>query len=973
MALGATTRMRDLSLSSTSLTPSLGGDSAVLPPLMMCRVSALPTTVVDTLRSAECIDLLARLAALHAAAAQRRDRASDLLFAAVGGMDDRQARQRLIRLRRDLFNSRAVDRAALTQAATSLTGDSAATVTDFNELLLERRDVEALLERAYARAIEEGRASLARALDSEPLRRGILASSDSLYAALESYRRDPGRLRTGARLRVERGLLRYLTRAAMKSTPFATLCTVLPAELADGSVGPIAAGRSGIIGPAAQTTTARLNKGLYGALVGSLRKSEVIRPYLLVELNPTLSTEADGVVFLSVRDGRESFVRMPENPVLDLVREALAEPRRTSFGSLAASLAAHPMLESTEEEVAGLLNHLLDAGFLRVAFGVAEQDAEWDGPLVRLLEPIPEASMQALTAALRRLRVAADEYAQTESHGRVDVLARARTAGADALEAVGRARVFSPLIVLEDASAEARAVVVRDPELDALIDDVTAYITLTREMASVRIEQAIVRHFFDTYYGAGVEDVPLLRFYEDFYREHQKGHLERAESLRAGAAPDPSYNMNNPFGLAEVSAVQGARQRLAALMAERCLASPNAEEIQVTRDDLAGIVSTLPKLPADPSSVELFAAYAPRDARGNPPRFVIHGNYVEGFGKFFSRFLHLLPVDVTEALQERNAAWTELVLAEICGDSNFNANLHPPLMPFELSYPTGESGDSASQIPTGDVVVRRHGDDVHALALQHAPSGRRILPVDLGFQARDMRPALYQLLGSFTPPSRFTPHTPDYVDVSDGVRHRPRIVFGTGLVLARRAWFVASAAIPRREPQEAAHLYYARLDRWRREAGIPAEGYLRIRPKPSARSAQSADRVAADSRLPLDDADAHAGEDAAEGQREGEELDGAAPAVAEQGGNTADAAAQPRKTAWEAGRGTRNLAKPQYYDFGAPFLLPLIEHAFGELPEFVAVFEERLPDRDGLPVWNGEPHAAELVLQLDFPPGAAAP
>jgi hypothetical protein len=67
--------------------------------------------------------------------------------------------------------------------------------------------------------------------------------------------------------------------------------------------------------------------------------------------------------------------------------------------------------------------------------------------------------------------------------------------------------------------------------------------------------------------------------------------------------------------------------------------------------------------------------------------------------------------------------------------------------------------------------------------------------------------------------------------------------------------------------------------------------------------------------------------------------------------------------AW--GRGARNMAKPQYIDFTSPMLLSVLEHALSEVPEYIAVFEERYPLTEGLPSWNGQHHAAELVLEFD--------
>jgi hypothetical protein len=69
-------------------------------------------------------------------------------------------------------------------------------------------------------------------------------------------------------------------------------------------------------------------------------------------------------------------------------------------------------------------------------------------------------------------------------------------------------------------------------------------------------------------------------------------------------------------------------------------------------------------------------------------------------------------------------------------------------------------------------------------------------------------------------------------------------------------------------------------------------------------------------------------------------------------------------SAW---RGRKNLAKPQYINFGSPILLGVLTHALKELPSFVAVFEERYPSSDQITYWNDEQHVFELLVEFDVP------
>lgn len=885
-------------------------------PYFVCRLSALPASAVEQLASVPCAEVLDELEQLRRAVSERRDAVSAGLFDAVASVrEQRGARQAIIRLRRDLFNERSARRRDLDEATPHLDTSLAESVRELDALLARRARVVSGLLPEFERATEVARRRLKTSLASEPFRRGLLASSEALFLSLDAYAGDDPAMRPATRNRVEQGLLRYVTRAAMKATPFATFCTVLPGTIQ--AAGAAAESRLAVTGSREQTTIVRLNKGLYGALLPYLLQRDALRSRVFIELNPTMSDEPDGVAFLAVMYGRETFQRLPANPLLDVVRESIGELGRCTLPQLATHLARHPSLDSTSDEVLGLLTYLAGVGFLRFSTGIREQDATWHVPLMQTVlatdgEPAPAVAEQL--AALDRL---AAEYRAAPANDRRALLVAGQQAARASLVAAGAsASQWSNLIFMEDASADARASLPETPALRATFDRLAAYVSVTRRVSYSRVEQAIMRHFFDTHYGVDVDAMPLLRFYEDFHREHRKTHLEHTEAAARGEAIASDYHIGNPFGQPVVSAIHEARRGLTALVAAKMATDGDAEEVTVTRAEIAAMIGKAPQLPSDPVSINMFCDFVP-ESENEPPRLVVgRTGYAEGCGKFYSRFLHLFPDEVTAALRERNVDTAGVMFAEICGDGNFNANLHPPLVPWEISYPTGESGTADEQILVSDIVVVRRGDDPNALALRHAGSGRRIVPVDLGFLNRDSRPALYQLLGRFIPPCQFSLTMPEAALSGPlaPVRHRPRVVFENAIVLARRCWFAAHGEIPRRSPGEPDYLYFVRVDEWRRGVGLPSEVYMRIREPNAPARPDPADEPAS------------------------------------------------RK----AYRGMRNRAKPQYVDFTSPMLLGVFEHAIGEVAECTVQFEERYPRRDQLPVWGGERHTAELLVQMDW-------
>ncbi|HYS68592.1 MAG TPA: lantibiotic dehydratase, partial [Gemmatimonadaceae bacterium] len=346
-----------------------------------------------------------------------------------------------------------------------------------------------------------------------------------------------------------------------------------------------------------------------------------------------------------------------------------------------------------------------------------------------------------------------------------------------------------------------------------------------------------------------------------------------------------------------------------------------------------------------------------------------------GYGKYFSRFLYLLPQRCREEVVADNESLSDDLLAEICGDAAFNANLHPPLLPWEISYPTGQHAGSAQQLLSADIVVRQDPENQHALLLVHAPTGRRVLPVDLGFMSVQLRPPLYQLLARFSPCGYFAfplpqslhvpiPGTPPQLKATN-VLCRPRITYEGTVVLARRCWMVPPGFFPIQTRDESDADFFVRVLRWRNLHGVPERAYVRVLPlfdtpetkQPAAAlAADTANLQATEPVVRAEESEQHDDvnheEDEVGGQREVSEND--AP-------NTGPNAV--------ARHPSRDWRKPQFIDFANPLLVRLFARLTSGLKRFSVVLEECLPTAEQLPRSDGAAYAVELVLQFGFPDG----
>ena len=747
----------------------------------VCRVSGAPADTVDDLRATRALAVLAELRQAEARVHAAREDVSALLFAAIGAAQEKPARNRLITLKRELYNLRVPSADKMEAGLAGLDASAVDAVRAYAADVQRVHALEGELRQAYDGETAELRGRFRELLTDADFRKGLMVSSRSLYGNLERYSAAAasGDLH-GRDEKTERGLLRYYTRMAMKATPFATFCAIIPGTFVDTLDGEPEGGTRFTSDPRVKRSFVRANKFLYGLFFDHLKTRPAVRRALQVERNPTLRAEGGRLVFLTAIEGREVFQRMGDNEVLQLIASRMEGGAAPLLGELIQTLSSDPEIDATPEEAEAYLDKLIEIGFLRFHTGIREQDADWDLPFRALLDRIDDDHARETSALLATLRERIEAYTDAGVDERERIIEQIHAQIEAALESMqieGRLRKDMPFY--EDATSAATAQVALTPGVRASVGTFEQWVRATARLAWPRAEQASMRHFYQDYYGAdpsAADGVPLLKFYEDFYREHFKAHVEKEGKLRGGGQRDPNdtYDVANPFGLQSIKDLTAARLRLTEVFRKAWDAARDAETVDVAPADVEEALQGVETLSGVPRSMGAFALLAPAGQEGGDPAFILHGaSYTAGYGKYFSRFLYMLPDDVQEDVRRANAALTGELLAEICGDAQFNANLHPPLLRWEISYPTGESGASGDQLRSSEIVVRPDAEDPQTLALVHAPTGSRVIPVDLGFLNPRMRPPLYQLLSRFTPPVMYAPPIPETPEVPKQAPERP--------------------------------------------------------------------------------------------------------------------------------------------------------------------------------------------------------
>jgi hypothetical protein len=269
-------------------------------PDMVLRVAALPVETLDALKDTTLTTLLRHWLQAEARIHRERDAISSALFESIGEQQAPEGRRILLRLRRSLYNTRTVRGPDLDAASQFLAPD----VLDLVHQAVARIEAHQDARRSLAIMHDEGLVAARRHVHQKILTpsflHGLALSSRTLYRNVARYG-DPASSR-GARFeQVERGLLRYLSRASRKATPYARFCSVIggtfddPDECRAGSE----AWSTFDGDPTAQRGYLRIDKKLFARLWAHLKSVNGVRGALVVALNSTLRRNGDSWTFLA--------------------------------------------------------------------------------------------------------------------------------------------------------------------------------------------------------------------------------------------------------------------------------------------------------------------------------------------------------------------------------------------------------------------------------------------------------------------------------------------------------------------------------------------------------------------------------------------------------------------------------------------------------------------------------------------------
>ncbi len=808
-------------------------------PSLLHRVSPLPLEHTNLLRSEKLTEFFEEHKVMEPNIETLCEKIDAVLFETIQTCEEPKDRNKLLNAKRSIHhrkNLKAKEEKVLRQYLNAEEMELIETYKKAGQSILQHQSNG---EQLFGTELQKTREQFQKLIKSNTaFSKSLQLSSQSLFSQLEDYLgAEPYSLKKTL-VNAEFSLLKYLTRQYTKTSPFSRFTCL--------SMGERSTGQHLI------RSTTRINNNLLPYIKGLMAQVPAIASRLPVKLNPTLESAENEFRYLVNFNNVEVFQRINRSASLEHILSYI--DGKATIAHLCQRLSED--FEGVKPvEIQSHLFQLVDIGLIELNINISGTDPEWSTKFVAFLNDFApdNPDLKILQIALEHLQTATESFSMADIPKRQKILNEAhnvlktgislfcethqlpyserdanRKAKDDFLKLIDqdvafRIRhfngfYFSPEnLFYEDASTS------YDSPFDAenvqpLADKLDRLYRTLSPLFPINEENKKQYHFFQEHYPEASE-VPLMHFYEDYYKNFLKPNKE---SENGQTLPSIQAELERKRSLEHQF-----KKRFVELVQSK---NTGDEQLDFSERELKAVFGKEALQNASYSK----GAHVQLYRNENEETVGVLNSVFNGYGRGYGRFLHLFPEEYTEVIRQQNRDFfPDCLMAEIKDASCFNANIHPPLLPSEIVISGGNTNlPEKDQLNVQDLVVFCEEGTIQ---LMHRPTGKRVLPYDLCLQTTKSRSELYQLLVAFTPSVPFSIYALQnwlYEQVESGDENEvvafPRVVYEDQLVLFRKCWKVAKSSLPEDAPHVSDFEYWFQLEAWRSAYNIPRHCFVFI-------------------------------------------------------------------------------------------------------------------------------------------------
>lgn len=731
------------------------------------------------------------------------------LFELISTTQNVGIRNRLLNLKRDIYNNRKIELKSSLPISFTEIEDNIAAFIRLNEAIAS---FEKSGEKTYKDQIHSNRELLRVLLQNEKLSNGILSSSITFFDFVAEYQKKQGF--NGKDFLMEVTLFKYISRMTFKTNPFSSFTSINIFKHQEQ----VKDSKMVIFGTDEFKEKLSVNSGLLKYFLTILWNDFRTAKGLNLDLNHSFEIGSNKVKFLANNNNREFLKSLEIDHTLRSILDfMIIHPNGVRISSLLEFLK-----EQTGEPSYTIwifVRSLIEIDLLQVRFGISSSDPTWPIKLISLLESLREysgiadtilntfykihgltISYSSLDSKSRRIKI---EEAFIELRAMIPKLEEELAAAKSADEVDSIRPLQFPFIrehIYFNESIRDISISVNSERLNETVNLLSRFIEKVSWLSSTEAERGNLRRFYLANYNSEMR-IPVLQFCSDLWK--------------LGDTTNHNKNANVDFDN---------------LLSRSGLRIKNESSEQV---DLCFEHNT-PNTLSDPVSKSYGAFlqfFSEQDATSEGYGAVVNNIFL-GYGKMLSRYLHHFSDGFIESQRRFNKPLDiNIIHAELHDSSFFNGNVHQPLTDIDIWIP----GSSLSPLHPRTIPVNRllinYNSKTDSLEMTDGSNGRKVHPLNLTFQSISARSPLFRLLSSLSPFSSLNYRSvldrlnTYYVNFETGVTLQKRLTLEGQLTLERKRWIVPEKIVPQRGNSSDWH-YFLTINDWVLNHGLPSTCFV---------------------------------------------------------------------------------------------------------------------------------------------------
>lgn len=761
---------------------------------------------LEKLKVKECNEILLQINSIRTKRTKLKDKLNELLYNDIGGKQNAKVRNKMLNLKRDIYNDRKIN---IENLGLYLSKEF---MSKFERYLYLLKTEENLINKGrtvFAKEREEITINLFELAKKDYLTKGLLLSSSTLLNRLQKREIKKYKDFHKKDHRIEYSLIQYISRCLTKTSPFSTFNTTICYKKEAKLYKPFPPERKSVV---------QLNGAILYYVKKIICSCPIAQRHVTIKVNPTYKDEGDHYSFLHNKDNNEYFKKVASS---EFVSYLISNVSKSPKSLIQIIHTITDVVEADEKTLKSYILKLIEIGILEWEFHVYISDIYWPDKLIDYLKILYAKDstidyLPELIIIIERIKENGEKIEKCSLEDRMGYIKdvyHSWKAFYSKFKWEGIKSVINENNIYYENYVDTPEKGIKVQFVEKIKNELNLYFKALSSDIIGKWNNLDIELYFKFKYGKNAS-VPVLQFYEDYYFYYKKNPEKVLKD---------DLKTNNSFLLLKLKKENSLMSKVQSEF-RSIVQNPNnvflKEEVFLSHKISKEILRKRYK-----------SAYFQVVRDGEKPLIVIN-NVIHNIAQAISRFLYSYDSEITRELKRNiNNLYSEGINVGLRDASMSNINIFPELVDNYIDSPNNQGIRINSKgINLNDLIIEEEND---ILKIKNK-SKKAINVLNFSLENIHNKSELFQLLNAISSENDFGLALLNQIinssyskqEQSVALKMLPRIYFGEHIIIQRKTWILHSAILPNSIKDE--WEYFVAINQFVKENDIPEEVFVTI-------------------------------------------------------------------------------------------------------------------------------------------------